>query len=185
MGGKADAALWRRQAKPRPHGPAEPGIGILGPGPGPFVEAAEHHQIGLLQARFHLSPNEQARMGRPARPHGLPREERAVDGRIATGGEREAIAVLDQPRQEHRQGFARVPGPQGRGAGLVACQRFGGIGVRVDELCGRELTTAAKEARKRRECVFERCHERGGFVAFRLRCRRMWIGRRQGQRDAG
>ena len=71
VGGKADAALRRAEPERLAHRPAEPRARLLRPRPHAFVEAAQDHQIGLLQPRFERAPDEQARMERRARPHHL------------------------------------------------------------------------------------------------------------------
>ena len=94
MGGKADAPL--RGAKPKllAHRSAEPRAGLLMPRPHAFVEAAEDHEIGLLQPRFERPPDEEPRMQRRAWSHHLAGNEPAIEGRIVRGGERETMSCI-------------------------------------------------------------------------------------------
>ena len=69
MGREADAPLMRRQAELGAHGLAHPRIGIGLGRPAAFVEAAQDHHIGALQAGFERPPNEEPRMATIARPN--------------------------------------------------------------------------------------------------------------------
>ena len=115
VGGKADAPLRGAKAKRLAHRPAEPGARLLMPRPDAFVEAAENHEVGLLQPRFERSPDEQPRMQRRARPHHLAGNQAAIERRIVSGREREAVACVDQLGEQDGERFAGIALPQARG----------------------------------------------------------------------
>ena len=107
VGGKADAPLRRAKAKRLAHRPAEPGARLLMPRPDAFVEAAENHEVGLLQPRFERSPDEQPRMQRRARPHHLAGNQAAIERRIVGGREREARGLRRSTRRAGRRALRR------------------------------------------------------------------------------
>ena len=80
--------------------------------PHPFVEAAEDREIGLLQPRFERAPDEQARMQRGAWPHHFAGNQAAVERRVSGGGEREAVARIDQLGEQHRKRLAGIALPK-------------------------------------------------------------------------
>jgi hypothetical protein len=67
--GQADPPLQRRQAELVPDARREPRVGRRQRRPGAFVEAAQDHQVGLLQPRLEQAPDEDARMLAVRRPH--------------------------------------------------------------------------------------------------------------------
>ena len=113
----------------------EPGAGLGGARPDPLVEAAEQHEVGRLQPRLELAPDQQPRVARRARPHRARRhrlgEQRGV------GGRRDqviGIARLEQLGAEGSGRLARLARPQRRGrALLVARERLGEGEMRLDQ----------------------------------------------------
>ncbi len=92
VGAEPDAPLRRGQAELLAHGPAEPGACLLRARPHAFVQAAEDDHVRLLKPRFERSPDEQARMRRPARAHHLAGEQAAIEGRIVSRASSSSVA---------------------------------------------------------------------------------------------
>ena len=111
VGGEADAPLRRLSPSFSRIGRLSQGPGLLMPRPHAFVEAAEDHEIGLLQPRFERAPDEEPRMQRRAWPHHLAGNEAAIEGRIVGGGEREAVARIDQLGEQDGKRLAGIALP--------------------------------------------------------------------------
>ena len=68
MGRLSDAALWLLHGERFAHRPVEPGPGIGQARPDPFVQAAQHHQVGPHETRFQEAQDGEPRGARIARP---------------------------------------------------------------------------------------------------------------------
>ncbi len=88
---RADAPLGRGQAEIPPHRPRQPGIAVGAGRPHALVQAAEHHEIGLLQARLEQAPDEQARMAAIGGPHHHAAQERFEQRGIIRSGQAAGI----------------------------------------------------------------------------------------------
>src|SRR5262249_59607929 len=67
------------------HRPAEPRAGLLRPGPHTLIEAAEDRHVGLLQAGFERTPDEQAGVSGGARPRDASGGQAAIEWRGGRG----------------------------------------------------------------------------------------------------
>ena len=65
MGGKADQPLRRFKTELGAHGAVDPGACLRPLRPHPFIEAAEHQKVCVLQAGFEITQDLQPRMRSP------------------------------------------------------------------------------------------------------------------------
>ena len=96
------------------HGTAEPRPCLLRARPDPFIEAAEDHDIRLLEPRFERTPDEEARMGGIGRADHLAGEQAPIEGRVGARLDGEAVASFDQLGEQRRQSLACVVLPEPR-----------------------------------------------------------------------
>ena len=113
---QADASLGLRQAERGAHRPVDPRTGLDRRRPGALVQAAQHQQVGALQAGLERSPDGEPRMAAEA---GTDRSPARAWSASSAGHSPPAIAVLAGPgraqaRQRVGQRFAGLAGPQRR-----------------------------------------------------------------------
>ena len=129
--GEAETALDRRQAELGAHGPVQPGAGVDRARPAALVQAAEQHEVGVLQARLQLAPDRQPRMPWRARPHRTRRHQLGEQGRIGRRDDRpgrrperqQLRAEAPPPPRPPRGSTARLRGPCASRARLSANAR--------------------------------------------------------------
>ena len=109
---QADPIIEPRQSEVHADFRSEPRIRRGRRRPHAFVEAAEHHEVRLLQPRFEQTPDEDARMPAIGRPDTLLFEEVAKNGHGVFGADRHCPRRRAQLRSQQE---ARPPfGPRSR-----------------------------------------------------------------------
>ena len=131
----------------RAHGPVEEGVAARLGRPGLLVEPAEHHDVGVQQARFEQAPRSAAAGGwPPARRVTRAGHQPGEEGRVIREAARESLvcasadssnkAASTSPSRRRRQAAASSPGPgssprrHGARAGRRARRDRGGPAVR-------------------------------------------------------
>jgi hypothetical protein len=152
VGGKADPALQRRQSQLGSQPRRQPWIGRRQRRPDPFVEAAEHHEIGTLQPRLEQAPDEDARMLTVRRPHGHARHQSLEHHREL--GRTQRLGPFRRGGLEAGEQLRRGP-PRRAGPDFVAGQS-GGTGAQRREQPG--------QARWPAEGRFKRPQQRLGVL---------------------
>ena len=169
VGGEADAALRRVEQDLRAHQPRQEGVALGALRPAALVEAAEDHQIDVLEPRFERAPDEGAAGEAGARAHGHIGGERGEDVRPFGGGDRKAhIRRGDEFGEEPRERRARLLGIEvAHAALLVRRQRFEAPGQSERE--GADLDRRRGEKRRqRRQSRRQRLGRGFAEIAIRL-----------------
>ena len=142
-----------------PHPAIEPGAGLGGARPHPLVEAAEQQEVGRLQARLELAPDQQPRVARRARPHRARRHRLGEQRRIGRRHDQViGIARLEQlgaeggaPPRPPRATTAPRPSPARRARAPRRSARCAAHQLRQGDLGeADELWNGSASARSRR-----------------------------------
>ena len=112
MGGKADAALRRRQTQAFAHRSRQEGIDRRALRPDPFLQPGQDEQIGPHEARFEHTQNAQARMAGAAGSDQFARHEPVQQlAEPLSRNRRQGLAFVEQAREQGREAFAALSRP--------------------------------------------------------------------------